>query len=132
MTDQHDPAAPTATHDVVAYRIGWWTHKWWPTQALILGLLTGNQPSRRADNGRRFVGRRRFIAPIVSRLRKIRRPHRPWQAEPVEDPGFWFCCRRALTASGAERKMRADLRHAIEHAELSPWQRRYLARKEIR
>lgn len=117
-----DPAA------VISYRIGWWTHAWWPTRPLLVGLLTGNQLSPRADNGRRFVGRRSFVRPVLSRLWKIRRPHRPWQAEASDVSRF---CRRALTAAGAERKMRADAAHVLLHGVPAPWQQRR-ARKAVR
>jgi len=113
--------------NVDAYRIGWWTHAWWPTRALLVGLLTGKQPSPRADNGSRYVGRRAFVAPIIRRLRKLGRPHRPWQAEP-ESLAWHVFCRRALTARGAERKMRADVAHYQEYGEPSRWQRRCWSR----
>lgn len=110
------------------YRIGWWTHAWWPTRPLLIGLLTGNQPSPRAGNGQRFVGRRWFVKPIMSRLRKIRRPHRPWQSEaPTQATQF---ARRALTAAGAERKMLTDVEHAALHGEPSPYQARRTRRRK--
>ncbi len=113
-------------HDLVTtYRIGWWTHNWWPTKALLVGLVTGRQPSRRADNGSRFVGRRYFIAPILSRLKRIGRPHLPWQAEPTDDPGQWFRCRRGLTRESAKQLMLDDLIHVLQHGARSPWQQRH-------
>lgn len=100
------------------YRIGWWTHAWWPRRELLKGLVTGNQPTPRADGGRRFVGRRRFVKPIVDRLRRIRRPHRPWQAE--SDEG-WIA-RRAFTPAGAERKILRDVEHYHRYGIASPYQ----------
>lgn len=100
------------------YRIGWWTHRWWPTRPLLAGLLTGNQPSRRADNDSRFVGRRKFIAPIVSRARKLRRPHRPWQAE----SDLCRFARRGFTPAAAQRKIQADEAHMQRYAQPSAYQ----------
>ena len=123
MTKTYSEADMRHSHVTTPYRIGWWTHKWWPSKPLLIGLLTGNQPSPRADNGSRFVGRRKFIEPIWRRLTKLRRPHRPWQAEAPGEHGCRFA-RRALTAKGAERKMIRDLDHLWLMAEPSPWQRR--------
>jgi hypothetical protein len=100
------------------YRIGWWTHAWWPSKHLLVGLATGNQPSRRADNGSRYVGRHRFVDPLLRRLRLLRRPHRPWQAESGEG---WFC-RRAFTPTGAERKIVRDMEHFRRYGVMSPYQ----------
>jgi hypothetical protein len=114
---------------VVSYRIGWWTHRWWPTAGLLRCLVTGRQLSPRADNGSRQVPRRAVTRTIVRRLRLIRRPHRPWQAEAEGELRF---CRRALTAAGAEAKMRHDLAHTAGlltgYPIDSPWQLRRLAR----
>lgn len=87
-----------------AYRIGWWTHRWWPRSYNLYGLLTGCQRSPRADNGSRRVGRAVWLRQIVNDLRLIRWPHRPWQAE-SEQCRF---ARRAFTASGARRKILRD------------------------
>ena len=76
---------------VDVYRIGWWTHRWWPTRHILRGLLTGHQPTPRADNGDTFVGRRKYLPDLWHRLTLIRRPHRPWQAE-------WDGCQRAPRA----------------------------------
>lgn len=116
----------TCTNPYRAYRIGWWTHRWWPTRALVVGLITGNQLSRRGDNGSRFVGRRKFVKRIASRARRLRRPHRPWQAEATDD-GVRFA-RRSFTAAGAERRIRGDVAHQLRRGEPSPWQRRRTAR----
>lgn len=86
------------------YRIGWWRPWWRPMGGLVMGLLTGNQQSPRADNGSRFVGRRRFVAPLVRRARQARLPRRPWQAE---SDMFHMNAVRACTRRGAERKLRA-------------------------
>lgn len=105
-----------------AYRIGWWTHSWWPTWALVSGLVSGNLPSTRVGGGGRFVGRRQFLATITRRVRLLRRPHRPWQAE-AEGVAVRFA-RRALTATGAERKILRDVEHLLMTGSPSFWQRR--------
>ena len=111
-----------------AYRIGWWTHRWWPRRALVVGLLTGQQASPRADNGSRFVGRRviarELRRQIVRDLRMLRRPHRPWQAE-ASDLRF---ARRAFTAPGAEHKIETDVEHQRRYGHPSPWQHRQMRR----
>jgi len=110
------------------YRIGYWTHRWWPSRAQVAGLLTGNQPSPRADNGSRRVGRAGYAKDTLRKLTLIRRPHRPWQAESA---GTWFA-RRAFTASKAEGKILADEFHYLCYGQPSPWQRRRLAKKNRR
>jgi hypothetical protein len=111
------------------YRIGWWTHRWWPDKGLLMCIATGNQLSPRADNGDRHVGRRPFFEVAVRRLRLIRRPHRPWQAEADGTPMF---ARRAFTPAGAAAKMQHDIDHTTGvvtgHPIDSPWQLRRLAR----
>lgn len=97
------------TRTTAPYRIGWWTHRWWPTRAILVGAVTGNQPSPRADNGSRFVGRRVYWRLIVRDLGYIRRPHRPWQSEALGG----FNARRGFTAAGAERKMLADVARQV-------------------
>lgn len=104
-------------NDLHAYRIGYWTHRWWPLRAQLVGLITGNQQSPRADNGSRYVGRRVWVKPILRNLKRIRRPHRPWQAE-YEDCRW---CRRAWTKAGALRKAESDRRHMLATGEWSPW-----------
>lgn len=120
------------TRRVDVYRIGWWTHRWWPTRALVEGLLTGKQLSPRADTGSRHVGRIVFLKTMVRHLRLVRRPHRPWQAE-VE--GLQFA-RRAFTAAGAKRKIQYDRDLAsgwvTGHSIDSPWQLRRTARANAR
>ena len=108
------------------YGIGWWAHPWWPTKKLLIGLATGNQWAPRADTGGYFVGRRRFVSDILRRLRLIRRPHRPWQAESGQ--GCWFA-RRAFTPDAAERKIVADMEHYLRHGLPSPYQYWRLRRK---
>jgi hypothetical protein len=110
---------------VSCYRIGWWTHRWWPTRRLLRALVTGKQSAGRVD---RF----RLLKLMVRNLRLIRRPHRPWQAEAE---GLQFA-RRAFTAEGAKRKIRYDLHlstgwvtgHPIDAA----WQLRRLAKANDR
>lgn len=110
------------------YRIGWWTHAWWPTQRLVAGLLTGKQSAPSADGRRHRIGRRRFAEPLLRRLRSIRCPHRPWQAE---SDALWFA-RRSFTAAGAERKVLADVAHHERHGLPSPYQYWRLLRKARR
>lgn len=120
--------------DTQPYRIGWWTHAWWPTRALLGGLITGRHlvvrvGAEAATGGRPYVGRGRFLKAIRRRLRLIRRPHRPWQAESDRaDLGLMFA-RRAFTAAGAERKIVADVHHVVVTGLPSPYQYLRLARK---
>jgi hypothetical protein len=88
-----------------AYRIGWWTHKWWPRKALLWCLLIGKQPTPAAATGSRKASRWYYVRTIARRLKMIRRPHRPWQAEiAVRDCS---CnARRAFTATGAARRVK--------------------------
>lgn len=89
----NDP--PTA-----AYRIGWWTHKWWPTWQLLRGLATGRQP------GGERVKRKNYGAVLWRRAKQFRRPHRPWQAE-ISMAGCSCNARRAFTADGAAKRVKA-------------------------
>lgn len=111
--------------DLHAYRIGYWTHRWWPTRALLVGLLTGNQPSPRADNGSRFVGRRKYVPIIARQLTEIRRPHRPWQAE--YDGCRW--APRGWTKAGVLRKAERDRQHMRTTGEWAPWIQRKVRRR---
>lgn len=107
-----------------SYRIGWWTHRWWPTMALLRGLLLGVNPSGRKARRRYYAGA------IIRRLRLIRRPHRPWQAE--TNDGTCRFARRAFTRKAAALKVYDDWKHArgliTGHPIDSPYQLRRTAR----
>jgi hypothetical protein len=107
------------------YRIGFWTHHWWPRKQILICLLTGKQPSPRADNGKRFVGRRPYVRVILRDLKLIRRPHRPWQAE--YENCRW--CPRAWTSEGARRKAERDLAYQRNHDLWAPWIQRKVRRR---
>lgn len=81
---------------LIAYRIGFWTHCWWGRKAMWKGLLLVRDP-----HGRK-ASRTYYAKNIVKRLKLIRRPHRPWQAE--TDNVVWAA--RAWTKKGAENKVR--------------------------
>lgn len=89
-----------------AYRIGWWTHKWWPRKTLLWCLLIGKQPLPAAATGSRKASRWYYVKTIARRLKMIRRPHRPWQAE-ITVPGCSCNARRAFTADGAVKRVQA-------------------------
>lgn len=110
--------------DLHAYRIGWWTHRWWPRWVMVKGALLGRQPSP-AANGSRKAPRAHYVRAMLRDLRKIRRPHRPWQAE-YED------CRwapRAFTADGVRRKAERDRAYQEATGQWSPWIQRRVVRR---
>jgi hypothetical protein len=100
------------------YRIGWWTHAWWPTWTLLRCLVTGRQ----ADGQR--APRRAFAEVLGRRLGSFRRPHRPWQSEA---PTWCRTARRGFTATGAQRKMERDVLAYLGTGQPSRWQRRRAA-----
>lgn len=102
-----------------AYRIGLWTHRWWPRASLLRCLLRGAQP-----DGRR-APRVKYLHTIQRDLRLIRRPHRPWQAE--YDSCCW--CPRSWTKAGALRKAERDLAYQQATGQWSPWIRRKVHRR---
>jgi hypothetical protein len=86
-----------------AYRIGWWTHKWWPTRHLLRPAILGRVVL--ADGSIR-ARRKPYWQALWRRIRLIRRPHRPWQAEVVT--ADCSCnARRAFTADGATKRVQA-------------------------
>lgn len=109
-------------HESGAYRIGWWTHQWWPRKVMLVCLLTGKQPRPSAATGSRKAHRSYYVKHILRRLRMIRRPHRPWQAE----ADVCRFARRAFTAKGAARKMARDVEHLEREGRQSRFQRRRL------
>lgn len=118
---------PTASP---AYRIGWWTHQWWPSRVILRCLLTGKQPSPRADNGTRKASRAYYVRLITSQMRRLKAPHRPWQSE-AEGPATQFA-RRSFTAAGAQQAMQRDVDHWLRTGEASTWQRWRCWRKVTR
>lgn len=118
------------THSGIdAYRIGYWTHRWWPRAFTLRQVVTGEQqhfrdPIHRTRKTRNSV-RRDAVQRIVRDLGKIRRPHRPWQAE-YEDCRW---CPRAWTAEGARKRAARDLAYQQATGQWAPWiQRRVRAR----
>lgn len=122
--------------DLRAYRIGWWTHRWWPRKIMLRGLTLGHDPYDR-KTPRIFYAKRiwiEFARHCPWRLRSIggfpsrNTPHRPWQCEA---DGCRFA-RRAFTAESARRKMQRDVDHttgAVTGYPIdSPWQLRRTAR----
>ena len=104
-------AAAASTTDVYVYRIGWWTHRWWPSSWVLGCLFRGRQP-----NGRK-VSRVRYLRTILRDLKRIRFPHRPWQSE--YDDCRW--CRRGWTAEQVRRLATADLHYQQRTGQWSPW-----------
>lgn len=104
--------------DVVTYRIGFWTHKWWGHKNLWRGLLFGKDPHNRSAS--RFY----YVKTILRRVKLLRRPHRPWQGE-IENT-LW--CARAWTKNGAERKM---LRWYWNGHDIKKHEKRYGARPDL-
>jgi hypothetical protein len=89
-----------------AYRIGWWTHKWWPTRELLWRALTGRVTVDTIHPVTVRSSRKAYRQALWRRVRLIRRPHRPWQAE-MAVPGCSCNARRALTADGAVKRAKA-------------------------
>lgn len=105
--------APELVSD--AYRIGWWTHRWWPRLVLLRCLVTARQPDGRPAT------RRYYLGVILRDLRRLKRPHRPWQCE-AEGPATLFA-RRSFTPRGAVRSMTRDVEHYLRTGEASRYQR---------
>lgn len=122
------------------YRIGWWTHRWWPRMAMLRCLWRGRDPQDRPARRVYYVRTiweefaKKFPGRVVVPGRFARRnwPHRPWQCEAE---GCQFA-RRAFTKEGAARKMLRDLEHAeglvTGHPIDSPWQLRRRAKANAR
>lgn len=111
-----------ASTAVTPYRIGWWTHQWWPRKVMLVCFLIGKQPQPSAATGSRKAHRSYYAKHMLRRLRMIRRPHRPWQAE----ADVCRFARRAFTADGAVRKMTRDVEHLLATGRQSWHQRRKL------
>lgn len=105
------------------YRIGWWTHRWWPTTLMLRCLVRGRDPQGRRT--RRWY----YVTTIARRLRMLQRPHRPWQSEAPLHCEF---ARRGITAASAQRKMQRDVDQYLLHDEPSPWQQRKAAARASR
>lgn len=111
------------------YRIGFWTHRWWPRKASLYGLLTGSQigfhGATPPPGWSRWRIRKSHGRTILRNLKLIRRPHRPWQAE--YDECRW--CPRAWTAQGARRKAERDLAYQRVTGRWAPWIQRKVRRE---
>lgn len=114
VTERQEDRVQFADVETRPYRIGWWTHPWWPRKVILRCFVTGRQP-----DGKR-VRRRGYLADMARNLKLVRRPHRPWQSEA---PSLWLFARRAFTAEGARRKMVRDYDYAVLHGRPSPYQR---------
>jgi hypothetical protein len=101
-----------------AYRIGWWTHRWWPRMVILRCLLTARQPDGRPAT------RRYYLGVVLRDLRRLKRPHRPWQAE--DESGQHRFARRAFTSEGAVRLMARDVAFYERTGRKSLYQRRCL------